>query len=309
MNVVADDGTVLDATFSIDEEPLSLVYESAGRTGVNARNRDYSRGLSLLLQRLRVVGGVIQDIHVDSVVTRRLPPEQRRVSLQRHRLPLALAAVGDLADLKGDISTAAREPGAREGARRGGSSRRLRFLFSAGTWAASDVKRVLAGSGAAPEAEVVHEVIEVAAGRAVGRTQGYLLSPAIKRAVEMHAMERAIAEYSTHWTVVDVHADHPYDLECRRETDLLHVEVKGTTSRGEAVIVTPNEVQHARSHHPRTELFVVSEIHVEETPGSPPRASGGTVAQYPGWGMDDGRLRPVGFEYRPGSSAEAAPEV
>jgi hypothetical protein len=150
MKLVADDGTVLDATFFVEHGPSHLVYESAGgRTVNNARNRDYGQGLELLLLRLAGLDAVITDIWVDSVVTRRLPLHQRRVSLRRYQLPLSLARVADLADLKRDLSTSAREPGARAGASRGGSSRRLRIGVEAPPgWLASDLERALAGRSA-----------------------------------------------------------------------------------------------------------------------------------------------------------------
>jgi hypothetical protein len=200
----------------------------------------------LVLRRLAEVGAAVTDIRVDSVITRRLPAGQQRVVLRRHRLPLALAQVSDFADLKRDISTAAREPGARQGASRGGSSRRLRFTLEADGWSAHELEHHVAGAGAIPEVDAVRHAVNLAAGRADARSQGFLMSPAIKRAVELHAMELAIAHYSRNWQVSDVHADHPYDLECRRGDRVIYVEVKGSTSRGEAVIVTPNEVRHAR---------------------------------------------------------------
>lgn len=112
--VVLDDGTVLDATFSIEDPPLSLVYESAGgKTGVNARNRDYSRALPLVLSRLAEADATVIEIRVDSTVTRRLGIDRQRIPLRRYILPLKLSSVEDINDLKRDISTAARQPGAR----------------------------------------------------------------------------------------------------------------------------------------------------------------------------------------------------
>jgi hypothetical protein len=78
MNVSTDDGIVLDATFHVEPVGPSVVYESAGgKTGVNARNRDYGRGLPVLLRRLGTLGIAIAEIRVDSTVTRSLPVEQQ----------------------------------------------------------------------------------------------------------------------------------------------------------------------------------------------------------------------------------------
>lgn len=297
MRLVADSGHVLDASFSVASDPLSIVYESAGgRTGINARNRDYGLGLPLLLGRMRDRGVGITEIRVDSIVTRRLPIQQQKIQLKRHAFPLNLAGV-DVNDLKRDISTAAREPGAREGASSGGSSRRLRFLIDA-TDPADDLELLLAGSGVVPDVDAVQEVAEWAAGkRRSGSGGGYLLSGPLRRVIEDHAMGLAVAHYSKDWAVTDVHANHSYDLECQRGDEVLHVEVKGTTSSGEAVIVTANEVDHARDHHPHTELFVVSQVVVQHATGPTPTAHGGVTRIYPAWGTLESQLRPIAFRY------------
>ena len=137
---------MLDATFKVEQPTLSIVYESAGGgTHVNARNRDYGRGLETILARLAALGAVIWDIRVDSLVTQQLPVDKQRVVLNRYRLPIYLATVTDLADLKRDISTSARHPGARPGASKGGSSRRLRFEVGfAQTWTPPALEKQLA---------------------------------------------------------------------------------------------------------------------------------------------------------------------
>lgn len=298
MRVVADNGSMLDATFFVENGPLSMVYESAGGIiGVNSRNRDYSIALPLLLRRLGDLGVTITEIRVDSVITRQLTEERQRVHLRRHSLPIVLGEIVDFEDLKRDISSAAREPGAREDASRGGSSRRLRFMLRDDGWVARDLESAVATPRAFSEAAAVRAIVSVAAGRTVARFQGLQLSPVVRKAIELHAMERAKAHYDADWDVKDVHQSRPYDLECRRHGAILYVEVKGSTTTGEAVIVTPNEVEHARDHHPDTELFIVSEILVENATTGAPRASGGIERSYRGWGIDESRLRPLGFEY------------
>lgn len=298
MRLVADSGQVLDASFSVANDPLSIVYESAGgRIGINARNRDYGVGLPLLLGRMRARGVGIKEIRVDSVVTRRLPLQQQKVQLKRYAFPLNLAGV-DVNDLKRDISTAAREPAARAGASTGGSSRRLRFMIDAAD-SAEDLELILAGSGIVPDVDAVQEVAEWAAGKSTpGSGGGYLLSGPLRRVIEDHAMGLAVSHYSQGWAVTDVHANHSYDLECRRGDEVLYVEVKGTMSLGEAVIVTANEVEHARGFHPQTELFVVSQIAVQDGAGPNPKALGGVTRRYPAWGTVEDQLRPIAFRYR-----------
>jgi predicted RNA-binding protein with PUA-like domain len=128
-------------------------------------------------------------------------------------------------------------------------------------------------SGPAPASptEQAEQAVEDAAGKIArrGRGQGFQLDQEAKVAIEAHAMNMAAEFYSTAWDVDDVHGMESYDLICRRGNEVKHVEVKGTTTDGAEVILTPNEVRHAREN-PRTALFVVSNIVVE-------RADDGTV--------------------------------
>jgi hypothetical protein len=112
-------------------------------------------------------------------------------------------------------------------------------------------------------------------------------------------MAKAIEYFTSRgWTVRDVSARRSYDLECsrRRGREWLHVEVKGTTSRGLAVLLTANEVGHAREAHPNTALFVLAQVRVVE--GDPPRATGGVAIIRQPWDVDVGTLVPLAYEYR-----------
>ena len=101
-------------------------------------------------------------------------------------------------------------------------------------------------------------------------------------AVEAHAMNMATEFYSTAWDVQDVHGTESYDLICRRGNEVKHVEVKGTTTDGEEVILTPNEVRHAQEN-PCTALFVVSNIKVERAEDGTVTATGGKHHCYDPW--------------------------
>lgn len=99
------------------------------------------------------------------------------------------------------------------------------------------------------------------------------------------------------WDVEDVHGTKSYDLICRRGDEVKHVEVKGTTTDGAEVILTRNEVRHAREH-PCTVLFVVSDITVERAEDGTVTATGGKQHPYDPWHLDDGTLTPLGFRYQ-----------
>jgi hypothetical protein len=152
--------------------------------------------------------------------------------------------------------------------------------------------------GRAVEVVEALELTRVAAGKRP-RGQGFRADAAARRAVEMHAMAVAteLLEADS-WDVVDVSATHSYDLECTRNGETLHVEVKGTTGDGSSVLLTPGEVRHARDHG--AALVVVSQIVLESDPESGERlASGGEPEVLNPWDVDaDGELIPTGYEYR-----------
>ena len=146
-------------------------------------------------------------------------------------------------------------------------------------------------------AELLEEVDEVASPLRRGGGQGRGLSGRGRRAGEIRAMELAIAHYARRWeTVEDVASTRSYDLECRSGDRFLRVEVKGTTGGGDAVLLTANEVAHARAHAPHVALFVVGGIQLRCEPGADPVASGGSVRIFEPWVVDACGLRPVAYE-------------
>jgi hypothetical protein len=166
--------------------------------------------------------------------------------------------------------------------------------------AAVDQKRVKSPVWApASPFDQVEEAINDAAGKVArsGRGQGFQLDQKVKVAVEALAMNAAIMFYGKTWKVEDVHGAESYDLICRRGNEVRHVEVKGTTTDGAEVILTPNEVRHAREY-PYAALFVLSNITVERAEDGTVTATGGTCTSYDPWHLDDGTLKPLGFRYQ-----------
>jgi Domain of unknown function (DUF3883) len=147
--------------------------------------------------------------------------------------------------------------------------------------------------------EQAEEAMKDAAGKVArrGRGQGFQLDQEAKVAVEALAMNVATEFYSKAWDVEDVHGTKSYDLICRRGNEVKHVEVKGTTTDGAEVILTPNEVKHAWQNSCTT-LFVLSNITVERADDGTVTATGGTHHAYDPWHLDDGTLTPLGFRYQ-----------
>jgi hypothetical protein len=142
------------------------------------------------------------------------------------------------------------------------------------------------------------------------RGQGFSVDPQVRRAVELHAMDMAIAHYVKEgWTgVKDVSRTQSYDLHCSKPgAPDLHVEVKGTTSDGSTVLLTPNEVEHARASFPNVALFVVAQIRVTPRDAGEVTVQGGVASEYQRWRVDDGTLHAVGYSHSPATPTTRQP--
>jgi hypothetical protein len=148
-------------------------------------------------------------------------------------------------------------------------------------------------------AEQAEKAVGNAAGKIArsGRGQGFQLDQEVKAAVEAYAMNAATEYYAASWAVEDVHGKESYDLVCRRAGEVKHVEVKGTTTDGIEVILTPNEVTHARDYRD-TALFVLKNISVERAEDGTVMTAGGVCCIYDPWFIEEGALTPIGYRYR-----------
>lgn len=158
-------------------------------------------------------------------------------------------------------------------------------------------KAILERAGVESVQTDARELVEVIANPLRRGGQGRGLSVAERKAVEMRAMAVATAHYVPQWEMVeDVSSTRSYDLECRSGDRFLRVEVKGTTGGAESILVTANEVEHARQLGEHVALFVVSGIVLHREPGSQPTASGGTARIFEPWDIDRFSLRPIAYE-------------
>jgi hypothetical protein len=110
-------------------------------------------------------------------------------------------------------------------------------------------------------------------------------------------MEKAEAYYREEGWDVDtsVAATDCFDMRCVRGTAVLHVQVKGTTSLGEQLVLTRNEVTHAREQYPAIALAIVKNIEIE--PGEQVTVHGGDLGIIEPWRIDDGTLDSLAFSY------------
>jgi Domain of unknown function (DUF3883) len=149
------------------------------------------------------------------------------------------------------------------------------------------------------EIEDAREATARAAGARGRSGQGFRQSAEQRTAIDRHAMRRATDRLEAEgWEVEDRSVNHPYDLFCSRDREELRVEVKGTTSDGAAVLLTPNEVEHARATFPAVALLVVHGVELSTDGDGEAVATGGEIDLVSPWEIDaQGTLKPTGFSY------------
>ena len=95
------------------------------------------------------------------------------------------------------------------------------------------------------------------------------------------------------YAVEDHSKDHPYDLRCMKKKDILHVEVKGTQTDGDGIILTNGEVKFARRNKGQMALFLLHSINVS----ADGKLSEGQERVIVPWDLEEGSLKPLSFMY------------
>jgi hypothetical protein len=129
------------------------------------------------------------------------------------------------------------------------------------------------------------------------------LDQAVRTAIEKFAENEAERALGPDWDVQRVgHLHRGYDLDCRHRPTgrILHVEVKGTQTPGEEVVLTRNEVRHHRAHGgdcpSEHALFVLSRVEVTRTPVI--SCAGGAPFLRWDWSPERDALDPTEYTYR-----------
>jgi hypothetical protein len=119
-----------------------------------------------------------------------------------------------------------------------------------------------------------------------------------KKVIEEHAVEVAmkLLEKKGFTNVKDVGKNHSYDIAAKLGGIDFYIEVKGTISLGEKVVLTKNEVLLHRQEYPNNALIVVSQIDLDRS--EPPLANGGKVLFISPWQIKDADLEALGYDYR-----------
>lgn len=129
------------------------------------------------------------------------------------------------------------------------------------------------------------------------RYAGFCADPVLKKAIEVQAVRQAIGHYeAAGYTVEDVGAYRPYDLEAVRGDEVRRVEVKGSQGHVQKVILTRNEVTNANDFE-QTDLVVVAEIQWERHLDGKITTADGRMSVYPDWKPSPENLVPLSYEY------------
>lgn len=303
LRVRTESGATLDAHFRVAiEGPDVAIYlesRSGAKLSPRRRNPDYNEALWYILTRLAATEAVLMDATVESSETREFAAADKRL-VTGLAYPIVLAA-HDPADLRLRITKAQRIIGRSEGSGPGGNNtKRIRLLVQSQDGANPGAVRDLVVLGSPDPVRDALGAVNTIAGRRRG--QGFASDTASKTAVEVHAMDairRALEDEG--WNVEDVSRRRSYDFHCQRDGDELRVEVKGTRGGPETILVTANEVEHAREHG-AVALAIVSAISLRVGSDGTPVAEGGTITWFRPWLVDQGILLPLAYSWRaPGS--------
>jgi hypothetical protein len=122
---------------------------------------------------------------------------------------------------------------------------------------------------------------------------------AVRLATEQHAVDRAtkyLEDEPYRYNVKNVGAKRSYDLQATKGSEILCVEVKGSTSTLSLVNLTANEVEIARKAK-NTLLVVVDQITWQRTSDGEIETSGGRMRTWWGWRAPENLLTPTEYRY------------
>jgi hypothetical protein len=130
---------------------------------------------------------------------------------------------------------------------------------------------------------------------AFSKSQGFQVDSKKRKKIELFAMEKAMKEYrELGYDVSDHSKSRPYDLHCAKGTEELFIEVKGTQTSGEEVLLTKNEVEFAKSHKEQMVLYIVSGIKLNDKGDI---ANEGITKKIKPWDIKKGELIPLSYSY------------
>ena len=157
--------------------------------------------------------------------------------------------------------------------------------------------------GIPPEVQELDDAVSKAAGKKGRSGQGFRLNIAQRLAIESRAMELAKMELESRGfsDIRNTSKGKPFDYQCKSSGTDFYVEVKGTVSSGEVVILTRGEVEIHNKKFPNNMLIIVHGIQL--TGENNDQAFEGIVKVISPWEIKSDSLTVIAYNYRIDSSS------
>lgn len=152
--------------------------------------------------------------------------------------------------------------------------------------------------GIPPEIQELDDAVAKAAGKKGRSSQGFRLNSTHRKAIELRAMELAKVELISRGcgNIRNTSQGNPFDYQCTLAGNEIFVEVKGTVSSGDVVILTRGEVELHSRKFPNNMLVLVHGIQL--TGENFDHAIGGAVKVTFPWAIAEDSLTVVAYNYK-----------
>lgn len=128
--------------------------------------------------------------------------------------------------------------------------------------------------------------------------QGRILNQAARKVIENKAMNSAMKYFkSKGYDVENVSSKKCYDLECRKNSKKIFVEVKGSILPVDKIILTFNEVEFAKKNKGKMNLFLLHSIKLAKNKKKY-KAVGGKEHIINNWNIESKNLKPIQYLYK-----------
>ncbi|MCF6355661.1 MAG: DUF3883 domain-containing protein [Candidatus Polarisedimenticolaceae bacterium] len=126
--------------------------------------------------------------------------------------------------------------------------------------------------------------------------QGFQSDVETRLMIEAYSMKLCQLYYENKgFEVKDVSANYPYDLLIKKKGKTLFIEVKGTQTRAENIILTKNEVALSKNHGEKMVLFIVHSIEMNK---KSVKKGSGVVKIIKSWVVNPDMLTPISYTYK-----------
>ncbi|MDP3009415.1 MAG: DUF3883 domain-containing protein [Methylococcales bacterium] len=126
--------------------------------------------------------------------------------------------------------------------------------------------------------------------------QGFQSDVETRLMIESYSTEICKNHYLAEgYTVEDVSANRPYDFMITKDNESRFVEVKGTQTTGDTIILTKNEVELSRTQGDKMLLFMVHSIVMNK---KTVKKGSGIISIIKPWQVKNDRLTPISFTYK-----------